>query len=44
MRTSLEVTGMTKTFLTPSGPYTAVKNVNAMIREGEFVCILGHSG
>ena len=44
MRTSLEVTGMTKIFQTPSGPYTAIKNVNAMIREGEFVCILGHSG
>jgi len=44
MTTSLEITGMSKVFMTPSGPYTAVKNVNAMIREGEFVCILGHSG
>ena len=44
MKTSLEITGMTKIFQTPSGPYTAIKNVNAMIREGEFVCILGHSG
>ena len=44
MKTSLEITGMSKVFLTPSGPYTAIKDVNAMIREGEFVCILGHSG
>src|ERR1043165_3009862 len=44
MRTSLEITGMTKTFETPAGQYTAIKNVNAMIRDGEFVCILGHSG
>ena len=44
MTTSLEITGMSKVFMTPSGPYTAVKNVNAMIRDGEFVCILGHSG
>ena len=40
----LEITGLTKVFETPGGPYTAVKNVNAQIREGEFVCILGHSG
>jgi nitrate ABC transporter ATP-binding subunit len=40
----LEITGLTKVFETPAGPYTAVKNVNAQIREGEFVCILGHSG
>jgi len=44
MTTSLEITGMSKVFMTPSGPYTAVKNVNAMIHDGEFVCILGHSG
>ena len=44
MTTSLEITGMSKVFMTPSGPYTAVKNVNAMIHAGEFVCILGHSG
>src|ERR1051325_8508765 len=40
----LEITGMTKVFDTPSGPYIAVKNVNARIQQGEFVCILGHSG
>ena len=40
----LEITGLTKIFQTPSGPYVAVQNVNARVREGEFVCILGHSG
>src|SRR5438128_2556590 len=40
----LEITGLTKIFQTPSGPYVAVRNVNAQVQEGEFVCILGHSG
>jgi len=40
----LELTGLTKVFATPSGPYVAVKDVNAQIEPGEFVCILGHSG
>ena len=44
MKIPLELTGLTKVFPTPSGPFTAVKNVNAMIEEGEFVAILGHSG
>ncbi|PYS33849.1 MAG: bacitracin ABC transporter ATP-binding protein [Acidobacteria bacterium] len=40
----LELTGLTKVFTTPSGPYVAVRDVNARIKESEFVCILGHSG
>ena len=40
----LELTGLTKVFPTPSGPFVAVKDVNAQIEQGEFVCILGHSG
>lgn len=40
----LEITGLTKVFQTPSGPFVAVKDVTAKIRDGEFVCILGHSG
>jgi nitrate ABC transporter ATP-binding subunit len=40
----LEITGLTKVFETPSGPFVAVKDVNAVIQESEFVCILGHSG
>ena len=44
MYVPLEITGLTKVFQTTSGPYVAVQNVNAQMREGEFVCILGHSG
>jgi nitrate/nitrite transport system ATP-binding protein len=40
----LELTGLSKTFATSAGPFTAVKNVNVRIEESEFVCILGHSG
>src|SRR4051812_48073016 len=40
----LEITGLTKVFATPSGPYVAVKDVNVVIGQSEFVCILGHSG
>jgi nitrate/nitrite transport system ATP-binding protein len=41
---SLEITGLTKIFDTPTGPYTAVKDVHAKLTDGEFVCIVGHSG
>ncbi len=40
----LELTGLTKVFPGPSGPVTAVKDVNVRIDEGEFVAVLGHSG
>src|SRR5262245_33385992 len=40
----LELTGLTKVFSTPSGPFIAVKDVNAIVETGEFVAILGHSG
>ena len=40
----LELTGLTKVFPTPSGPFVAVKDVNVQVQPGEFVCILGHSG
>lgn len=40
----LELAGLTKIFPTPTGPFTVVKNVNAKVYPGEFVCILGHSG
>lgn len=44
MRVPLELTGLTKVFPTPSGAFTAVKDVNAKIAQGEFVAVLGHSG
>jgi nitrate ABC transporter ATP-binding subunit len=43
-RAPLELTGLTKSFPTPTGPVVAVENVNAFVHEGEFVCLLGHSG
>jgi len=44
MSVPLELTGLTKVFPTPTGPFIAVKDVNALIDTGEFVAILGHSG
>jgi nitrate ABC transporter ATP-binding subunit len=44
MSIPLELTGLTKVFPTPSGPFIAVKDVNARVAAGEFVAILGHSG
>jgi nitrate/nitrite transport system ATP-binding protein len=44
MNFPLELTGLTKVFPTASGPFIAVKDVNAIIQIGEFVAILGHSG
>jgi nitrate ABC transporter ATP-binding subunit len=40
----LELTGLSKVFQTPAGPFVAVKDVNVRIAAGEFVAILGHSG
>ena len=40
----LEFTGLSKVFPTPTGPFVAVKDVNAKVRAGEFVAVLGHSG
>lgn len=40
----LELTGLTKTFPTPAGPFIAVKHVNLRVQRSEFICILGHSG
>jgi nitrate ABC transporter ATP-binding subunit len=44
MNAPLEISALTKVFDTPAGPFVAVKDVNATIDQGEFVCILGHSG
>jgi nitrate ABC transporter ATP-binding subunit len=40
----LELTGLSRVFPTPAGPFIAVKDVNAIVQAGEFVAILGHSG
>jgi nitrate/nitrite transport system ATP-binding protein len=44
MNAPLELTGLSKVFDTPAGPFIAVKDVNAHVQQGEFVAILGHSG
>ena len=43
-RIPLEIEGLTKTFATATGPVFAVHDVNARVHDGEFACILGHSG
>ena len=40
----LEISSLTKTFATPTGPHTAVKQFNARIAPNEIVSLLGHSG
>lgn len=42
--TFLELTGLGKTYETPQGPSIIVKDFTLRMREGEFVCIIGHSG
>jgi nitrate ABC transporter ATP-binding subunit len=44
MTIPLQLTSLTKVFDTPAGPFVAVKDVNAEVRAGEFVAVLGHSG
>jgi nitrate/nitrite transport system ATP-binding protein len=44
MMVPLELTGLSKSFETPSGSFVAVKNVNLRVQKSEFVCIIGHSG
>lgn len=44
MAVPLELTGLTKVFQTPAGPFVAIKDVNAAVGAGEFVALLGHSG
>ena len=40
----LEISSLTKTFVTPAGVNTVVKDFRATIQPGEFVSLLGHSG
>lgn len=40
----LEISSLSKSFDTPAGPITVVKNFNVRIQSGEFVALLGHSG
>ena len=40
----LELTSLGKTYDTEQGPAVIVKDFNLRVSEGEFVCIIGHSG
>ncbi|MBI4254919.1 MAG: ABC transporter ATP-binding protein [Candidatus Rokubacteria bacterium] len=44
MRAFLEIAELGKTYPTPSGPAEIVRDVSLYVDEGEFVCLLGHSG
>ena len=41
---ALEITGLGKSYDTAQGPAVIVKDFNLRVSEGEFVCIIGHSG
>src|SRR5258708_33411389 len=43
-RPYLDVSQLTKTFSTPKGPLTVVRDFNLQVKRGEFVALLGHSG
>ncbi len=40
----LELTQLAKSYSTPKGESVIVTNFNLRVREGEFVCLIGHSG
>ena len=44
MMSFLELTNLGKTYDTEQGPAVIVKDFNLRLSEGEFVCIVGHSG
>jgi bicarbonate transport system ATP-binding protein len=35
---------LSKVYPTPRGPYPVLENINLEISQGEFVCVIGHSG
>jgi len=44
VRAFVEIAALGKTYLTPSGPAEIVRDFSLYVSEGEFVCLLGHSG
>jgi nitrate ABC transporter ATP-binding subunit len=40
----LVVENLTKVYPTPKGPFIVLDDISLTIREGEFVCFIGHSG
>lgn len=41
---SIEINNVTVSFKTPTGVYTAVKEISLNVRKGEIVALIGHSG
>jgi len=44
MSSYVELSNLTKIYPTPKGPAIIVKDFNLRIKQGEFVCLIGHSG
>jgi nitrate ABC transporter ATP-binding subunit len=40
----LSIDNVSKVYPTPNGPYTVLDGVNLAVSEGEFICVIGHSG
>ncbi|UBF23915.1 nitrate ABC transporter ATP-binding protein [Kovacikia minuta CCNUW1] len=40
----LVIDNVSKIYPTPTGSYTVLENVNLTVQEGEFICVIGHSG
>ncbi len=40
----LVIDNVSKVYPTPNGPFTVVKDINLTVHEGEFICVIGHSG
>ena len=44
MQAFVEIAALGKTYATPAGPAEIVRDFSLYVGEGEFVCLLGHSG
>jgi nitrate ABC transporter ATP-binding subunit len=44
MTAGLELRGLTKVYPTPAGPFSVMRDFSLSLAEGEFVCLVGHSG
>jgi nitrate ABC transporter ATP-binding subunit len=40
----VEIDSVSKIYDTPKGPYTVLDDVSLTVNEGEFICVIGHSG
>ncbi len=43
-RTLIDLRQIVKTYQTPAGPFTALKNIDLQVNAGEFVAVIGKSG